>query len=208
MNRSMTFVEQGSVRFERFDMGGKAVLWVIRPGESSADQDWDAREHIGVVNTPGAFGAVDAGFGVPGLLPPSDLENYDEEHPCLDRAALTQLLTQYIRWDKLPDHADLPVVYYHRKPQAREGGPTGGGDMRRLRSAGHRRQRAARNERLPRPRVRFCGVRQRPAHRIAGANAPRRPPSRCRPRRPCAMIAGGRRHQSLYNETFAPVIPA
>ena len=46
MNRSMTFVEQGSVRFERFNLGGKAVLWVIRPGESSADQDWDARQHI------------------------------------------------------------------------------------------------------------------------------------------------------------------
>lgn len=126
MNRAMTFVEQGSVRFERFDMGGKAVLWVIRPGESSADQDWDAREHIGVVNTPGAFGAVDAGFGVPGLLPLPDLENYDEEHPCLDRAALTQLLTQYIRWDELPNQADLPAVYYHRKLRAAEGGPTGG----------------------------------------------------------------------------------
>lgn len=124
MNRSITFVEQGSVRLE---MDYKATLWVIRPGESSADQDWDAREHIGVVNTPGAFGAVDAGFGVPGLLPLPDLENYDEEHPCLDRAALTQLLTQYIRWDELPNQADLPAVYYHRKLRAAEGGPTGEG---------------------------------------------------------------------------------
>ena len=129
MNRSMTFVEQGSVRFERFDPSGKAVLWVIRPGESSADQDWDARQHIGVVNYPGAFGSVDAGFGVPGLLPPPHLENYDEEHPCLDRAELTQLLTQYIRWNELPDHADLPAVYYHRKLQAGEGGSTGGGGI-------------------------------------------------------------------------------
>ena len=95
MNRSMTFVEQGSVRFERFDWI-KASLRVIRPGDSSEDQDWQARQHIGVVNAPGAFGAVDAGFGVPGLLPPPHLENYDEEHPCLDRAELTQLLTQYI----------------------------------------------------------------------------------------------------------------
>ena len=126
MNRSITFVEQGSVRLE---MDYKATLWVIRPGESSAEQDWHAREHIGVVNAPGAFGAVDAGFGVPGLLPPSDLENYDEEHPCLDRAALTKLLTLYIRWDELPDHADLPAVYYHRKLQAGEGGSTGGGGI-------------------------------------------------------------------------------
>ena len=126
MNRSMTFVEQGSVRFERFDLI-KASLWVIRPGDSSEDQDWQARQHIGVVNAPGAFGAVDAGFGVPGLLPLPDLENYDEEHPCLDRAELTQLLTQYIRWDELPDHVDLPVVYYHRKLIAAEDGPTEGG---------------------------------------------------------------------------------
>ena len=41
------------------------------------------------MNAPGAFGAVDAGFDVPGLLPLPDLENYDEEQPCLDRAALT-----------------------------------------------------------------------------------------------------------------------
>ena len=126
MNRSITFVEQGSVRFERFDLGGKAVLWVIRPGESSADQDWDAREHIGVVNTPGAFGAVDAGFDVPGLLPPADLENYDEEHPCLDRAALMQLLTQYIRWDELPDHADLPAVYHTGNSKREKADPRGG----------------------------------------------------------------------------------
>ena len=178
MNRSMTFVEQGSVRFERFDLGGKAVLWVIRPGESSEDQDWDAREHIGVVNTPGAFGAVDAGFGVPGLLPPADLENYDEEHPCLDRAALMQLLTQYIRWDELPDHADLPAVYHHRKLRSTDGGSTGGGYMRHLRRPGHRRQHRARNEPLPRPRVRLRGVRQRAAHRIGSANAPRLPPLR------------------------------
>ena len=79
------------------------------------------------MNAPGAFGAVDAGFGVPGLLPLPDLENYDEEHPCLDRAALTQLLTQYIRWDELPDHVDLPVVHHHRKLIAAEGGSTGGG---------------------------------------------------------------------------------
>ena len=125
MNRSITFVEQGSVRFERFDWI-KAVLRVIRPGDSSTGQDWQARQHIGVVNAPGAFGAVDAGFGVPGLLPPPHLEDYDEEHPCLDRAELTQLLTQYIRWDELPDHADLPVVYYHRKLRAAEGGPTRG----------------------------------------------------------------------------------
>lgn len=127
MNRSITFVEQGSVRFEWINPGYKASLRVIRPGESSADQDWHAREHIGVVNYPGAFGAVDAGFGVPGLLPPPYLENYDEEHPCLDRAALMQLLTQYIRWDELPDHADLPAVYHHRKLLAEEDGPTGGG---------------------------------------------------------------------------------
>ena len=38
MNRSMTFVEQGSVRFERFDWI-KASLWIIRPGDSSEDQD-------------------------------------------------------------------------------------------------------------------------------------------------------------------------
>ena len=167
MNRSMAFVEQGSVRFERFDWI-KASLWVIRPGDSSEGQDWQARQHIGVVNDPGAFGAVDAGFGVPGLLPPPHLEDYDEEHPCLDRAALMQLLTQYIRWDELPDHADLPVVYYHRKLRAAEGGSTGGGGyMRHLRSPGHRRRRVARNEPLPQPRVRFCGVRQRAAHRIA-----------------------------------------
>ena len=189
MNRSITFVEQGSVRFEWINPGYKASLRVIRPGESSADQDWHAREHIGVVNYPGAFGAVDAGFGVPGLLPPPYLENYDEEHPCLDRAALMQLLTQYIRWDELPDHADLPAVYHHRKLLAEEDGPTGGGYMRHLRSTGHRRQRGARNKPLPQPRVRFCGVRQRTAHRIARE----RPPSasaRCRPRRPCARICG------------------
>ena len=129
MNRSITFVEQGSVRFERFDPDSKAVLWVIRPGESTSGRDWHARSHIGVVNAPGAFGSVDAGFGVPGLLPPSDLEDYDEEHPCLDRAALMQLLTQYVRWDDLPNQVDLPAVYCHRKYGAAEGGSAGGGGV-------------------------------------------------------------------------------
>ena len=126
MNRSITFVEQGSVRFGWINPGYKAALWVIRPGESTSDQDWGAREHIGVVNGPGAFGSVDAEFGVPGLLPPSDLEDYDEEHPCLDRSALTQLLTQYVRWDELSNR-DLPAVYYHRK--LRDGGGTTGGGV-------------------------------------------------------------------------------